>query len=115
MQLRCDGCRCSGLILGNMMQGENRLEGVISKLITCFHIIYCCLQVDLDGNQPVQQLLPDECARIMCEETERALNVPLNQKHAVQFASIIGHMQRAGVVPGVLVVGQRWVLCFATT
>ena len=64
------------------------------------------LQVGLDEEPPVQQLLPDECAKIMCEETERALNVPLNQKHALQFASIIGHMKRSGVEHTVLMVMQ---------
>lgn len=60
------------------------------------------VQVGLEEEPPVQQLCPDACVKLLCEESERAMTIPLNKKHAVQFASIVGHLERAGMASAVL-------------
>lgn len=66
------------------------------------------MQVGLAEELPLQQLCPDACVPLLDEESERALNVPMKKKHAVQFASIVGHLERAGTdTPSVVVPAMR--------
>jgi hypothetical protein len=56
------------------------------------------MQVNLIQEGPMMQLAPECCAAFMCEESEHKANVPFNKKHAVQFASIVGHLERVGTI-----------------
>lgn len=56
------------------------------------------MQVGVAEEPQLQQLCPDACTKLLCEESERALNVPMQKKHAAQFASIVGHLERAGIL-----------------